>query len=131
MENLPCNSVIAGVKRLRSSCPEEVLLTASGYAYSDCPIQRVDVSVDRGATWQECKITYQEGRWSWALWEACIELMLDENADAMFLTDARGKLELTVLSRATDSNGRVQPLTCTWTLRGVGYDGAGEATIKV
>ncbi|KAF8420727.1 hypothetical protein L210DRAFT_3574261 [Boletus edulis BED1] len=41
----------------------------------------------------------------------------------------REKRKVTVFSRATDSAGRVQPFTCTWNLRGVGYDGAGEATI--
>lgn len=138
MQNLPCNSVVANVKRMRSSSPDELLLNASGYAYSDYPIERVDVSVDGGTTWKQCEITYQEGQWSWALWEGSVDLMLDEeNVNSMMLAydaaggSSRGKLRVTVLSRATDRAGRVQPLTYPWNLRGVGYCGAGEATVNV
>ena len=138
MQNLPCNSVVTHVKRLRSSSPEELPLKACGYAYSDCPIERVDVSVDGGVSWTPCEITYQQGRWSWALWEASIDLMSDEeNVNDMMLAyglaggNGRGKLKVTVLSRATDSAGRVQDLTCPWNLRGVGYCGAGEATVDI
>lgn len=138
MQNLPCNSVVTSVKRLRSASPDELVLKARGYAYSDCPIARVDVSVDNGTTWQQCKITYQEGPWSWALWECDVDLMMDEeNINEMMLAldlsggSGRGKLKVTVLSRATDSAGRVQELTCAWNLRGVGYCGAGEATLNV
>ncbi|KAF8558167.1 molybdopterin binding oxidoreductase [Imleria badia] len=134
MQNLPCNSVVANVKRIRSSCPGGVLLKACGYAYSDCPIERVDVSVDGGVTWKQCDITYQDGRWSWALWEGNFDLMLDEeNVSDMSLAGGSGwgKLKVTVLSRATDRAGRVQELTYPWNLRGVGYCGAGEATVNV
>jgi len=138
IQNLPCNSVVSDFKRVRSAGPDQLLFKACGYAYSDCPIKRVDVSLDDGATWKRCEITYQDGQWSWALWEITIDLMLDEeNSSDMLLASKLGgagsgeKRELTVFSRATDSAGRVQPFTCTWNLRGVGYDGAGEATLHV
>jgi sulfite oxidase len=138
MQNLPCNSVVTSVKRLRSSSAEELPLKACGYAYSDCPIERVDVSVDGGSTWTQCEITYQQGKWSWALWECTVDLMSDEeNVNDMALAydvaggSGRGKLKVTVLSRATDSAGRVQELTYPWNLRGVGYCGAGEATVDI
>ena len=61
----------------------------------------------------------------------------EENVNDMMLAydlaggNGRGKLKVTVLSRATDSAGRVQDLTCPWNLRGVGYCGAGEATVDI
>lgn len=139
MQNLPCNSVVTNTKRLRSSCPDELTLKACGYAYSDCPIERVNVSVDGGITWKQCKITYQDGKWSWALWECDVDIMLDEESiDDMSLAYdlpggniGPGKLKVTVLSCATDSAGRVQQLAYPWNLRGVGYCGAGEATLIV
>lgn len=138
MQNLPCNSVVTDVERLRASCPNELPLKACGYAYSDCPIERVDMSVNGGIIWKQCKITYQDGQWSWALWEGDVDLMLDEeNINDFSLAHdlagggGRGKLKVTVLSRATDSAGRVQELTNLWNLRGVGYCGAGEATVDV
>lgn len=138
MQNLPCNSVVTNAERLRSSCPDELTLKACGYAYSDCPIERVDMSVDGGITWKQCKITYQDGQWSWALWEGDVDLMLDEETidDKSLACDpvegnGQRKLKVTVLSRATDRAGRVQHLTYPWNLRGVGYCGPGEATLDV
>ncbi|KAF9223679.1 hypothetical protein BS17DRAFT_684205, partial [Gyrodon lividus] len=77
MQHLGCNSVVANVKRLPSTCPEEVTVEVSGYAYSHCPISRVEISADGGENWKETKITYQEGKWSWALWEGEINIELD------------------------------------------------------
>lgn len=139
MQNLPCNSVVTSVKQARLSCPDGLRLEVRGYAYSDCPIERVEVSVDGGVNWDQCKITYKEGRWSWALWEweGDTGLMLGEGSMNMLSTyDAvgeseRGKRKVTVLSRAKDSAGRVQEVTCPWNLRGVGYCGAGEAVLDV
>lgn len=140
MQNLPCNSVVANAKQFWPSCPDELLWKIHGYAYSDCPIECVEMSVDGGINWNPCKITYQDGRWSWALWEwvgdvsfMLGEQIIDSVSSACELTGGseRGKLKVTVLSRAKDSAGRVQELTCPWNLRGVGYCGAGEAVLNV
>ncbi|KAG9315210.1 Oxidoreductase, molybdopterin-binding domain-containing protein [Chiua virens] len=137
MGNLPCNSIVTKVKRLPSSCPDELPLQARGYAYSDCPIDHVEISVDAGVTWKQCKVTYQDGPWSWALWEGDVDLAMDEeNLNVALLAHnlAGGhgrKFKVNVLSRATDSAGRVQDVTYPWNLRGVGYCGAGEFTIEV
>ncbi|KIJ66890.1 hypothetical protein HYDPIDRAFT_26305 [Hydnomerulius pinastri MD-312] len=139
MQHLSCNSVVAQVKRLPPSCPDEIKLKAVGYAYSHCPISRAEISADGGETWKQGKITYQEGQWSWALWEVEIDIELDEDAangmlaayDSMIDKNGRRKTRMTVLSRAYDSAGNIQNTECPWNLRGVGFCGAGEATVEV
>lgn len=120
LQDMPINSVIAqpqtgGVIRLSPSGTVHV----KGYALPQCglgPITRVEVSADDGKTWEDATIIAGGGpecRWCWALWE--IEIGLQRS---------QGRR---LLSRALDTGGNVQNAHPVWNLRGVGYDGYGEA----
>ena len=67
----------------------------SGWA----PVERVEVSTDDGATWQEAELGAEHGRWAWrsftTTWQA-----------------ATGEHRLRV--RAHDGSGRVQPVDAAW-----------------
>ena len=108
--SLPLNSVIASAY-LRSSTSDRALqtLVVKGYAtaHMSAQVTGVEVSIDHGATWIPARITYQEGRWSWTLWDAAIEG-----------TQEHG----TVFSRAIDERGNVQQRECQWNLRGVAFN---------
>lgn len=136
MQHLACNSVVADVCRLTSR-PDEIRLKVAGYAYSRWPVARVEISVDNGRTWEYACIKYQEGRWSWALWEAELEVTQDEDAETTGLINideeenGRLKQNMVVLSRAIDSFGNEQELNYKWNLRGVGYSGLGERLVEV
>ena len=78
---------------------------------------RVDVSIDAGASWQPARIMYQDGGWSWTLWEARVEIGIGGR-------DAGGKKE--VWCRATDKSGETQQPESDWNLRGVAYCGYGK-----
>ena len=66
------------------------------------------MSVDDGATWAPATITYQEGRWSWTLWEVRLESVSNEGG--------------VVYSRATYRLGRRQEREGRWNFRGVAYN---------
>jgi sulfite oxidase len=96
-----------------------VVLDVRGYALGGAAggqVRRVEVSADRGRSWAEAEITYQEGRWSWTLWAAAVEV-----------PQGAAEGERVVWSRATDESGGTQAPSVEWNLRGVGYNAYGEA----
>lgn len=115
---MPVNSVVAAPadgSTVQTGSDGKVIV--KGYALpsgDDGPIVKVEVSSD-GENWIEARLSSHasESKWSWKLWEARIEV---EKGD--------GKA---IYSRATDGAGNVQPRVSRWNLRGVCYDGYGEA----
>ncbi|KAJ3905385.1 Oxidoreductase, molybdopterin-binding domain-containing protein [Lentinula edodes] len=107
MTALPLNSVIGSIFKVSPS-----RLHVKGYATpGDCGnIAAIDISTDSGVTWHPTRITYQEGRWSWTLWE--IEIQVSEPS---------GELH----SRAKDEAGNVQPREGIWNMRGVAFNAWG------
>jgi len=106
MTALPLNSVIGVATRTENT------LYVKGYAIPGAcgNVQAVEITIDAGKTWQSARVVYQEGKWSWTLWEAEV-----------------GGVEQCgrVYCRAIDSEGNLQPQQGTWNLRGVAYNGWG------
>ncbi|KAF9067210.1 Oxidoreductase, molybdopterin-binding domain-containing protein [Rhodocollybia butyracea] len=102
---LPLNSVIGSAFK---SSPSK--LRVKGYATpGDCGnVAAVEISTDNGATWHSSKITYQEGKYSWTLWEGEIPVM-----------ESSGE----ICSRAIDLAGNIQPKEGQWNIRGVAFNG--------
>lgn len=115
LQSNPINSVIGEVQRREDGTLEVVGYAVSGAAGGQ--VKRVEVSANRGKTWEEAEITYQEGKWSWTLWRATVPVAQEGASDE----------ERVVWSRATDESGRTQALSMDWNLRGVGYNAYGEA----
>jgi sulfite oxidase len=67
-----------------------------GYAFAggERHVTRVDVSVDRGATWAQAQLLDDLGRWAWRHWRITLEL-------------APGEHE--IIARAWDSSAATQP----------------------
>lgn len=111
VQSTPLNSVVAIAKLTKSG------LHVKGYAVGgqSGQVSKVEVSIDEGRTWQPATIIYQDGPWSWTLWEACIRLATRPD-------QLHGK----VYSRAIDVSGKVQLQDTDWNLRGVCYSAFGE-----
>ena len=119
IQDMPVNSVIASPQTGEKIILEgDGTVEVKGYALpqgSDGPVIRVEVSVDKGNSWQEAELSNDElrGRWSWSLWRAVVAI--------------RPGKERTILSRAIDKGGNTQEEYPVWNLRGVGYNGYGES----
>lgn len=94
LEEIALNSAICTPRagEARRAGPTSV----QGYAITgkEAPIERVELSIDGGATWTLANITAQADRWAWCFWEAILHLPV-------------GTCQLTV--RAWDAAGRTQP----------------------
>ena len=108
LTTLPLNSVVGSVTR---NGDDAILVKGYAIACGDVQVAKVELSTDDGANWHEARITYQEGKWSWTLWEALLEHV-----------PASG----VVYSRATDQSGQVQARNGKWNMRGVAYNPWGQ-----
>ncbi|KAI9787319.1 MAG: hypothetical protein M1816_007667 [Peltula sp. TS41687] len=122
VQDMPVNSVIGVPKSGALVKLEGGTTEVRGYALpkgDQGPVRRVEVSVDEGETWADAEIVEgkelgeSQGKWCWCLWRARVRLQ-------------RG-VGRRVLSKATDSGGNMQAGNPRWNLRGVCYDGYGEA----
>ncbi|KAH7413718.1 sulfite oxidase-like protein [Phaeosphaeria sp. MPI-PUGE-AT-0046c] len=124
LQDMPVNSVI-GVpsSETRVQRDEDGTVEVKGYALpsgADGPIVKVEVSVDGGETWTSADLVREyedsdvELKWAWCLWKARIKMEKCKD----------GK----IYSRATDKSGNTQEKTVVWNLRGVAYNGYGEAS---
>ncbi|UCZ52827.1 sulfite oxidase [Bacillus shivajii] len=80
-------------------------------------ITNVDVSFDDGKTWNPCELTPSPEKYSWIRWH--------------YDWDVHEEGEYNILSRATDSTGRVQPKEAMWNRKGFGYNAQDEVKVKV
>ncbi|KAG5646091.1 hypothetical protein DXG03_004330 [Asterophora parasitica] len=120
MTSLPLNSVIGSVfVTSPSSTTTSYILHLKGYAVPSpaAPVAAVEVTADNGNSWHDARITYQQGKWSWSLWEAELELPNKGGNEQSGI----------VMCRARSGKGEVQPREGTWNLRGVAFDGWGVA----
>ncbi len=80
-------------------------------------IERVDVSTDAGSHWTAAKLSEQKLPFAWRLWS------LDWTPDKPGYH--------IILSRATDSAGRVQPIVATWNPSGYLYNAVDTIGVTV
>jgi len=88
-----------------------------GYAWSGrTTVDRVEVSVDGGATWSDAMLGPARGR-AWRTWEMAWE--------------PPGAGQVTILARATDGRGERQPLQQVWNTLGYRNNAAQPVTVEV
>jgi hypothetical protein len=116
LTTLNVKSVIASpadgsVSRLR-------LVKIHGAAWAgEADIVKVEISTDAGTSWTPAKLEHDQAKYAWRLWS------LSWNAPRAG--------NYTILSRATDSLGRTQPLAAEWNPSGYMYNAIDQVKINV
>jgi Mo-co oxidoreductase dimerisation domain len=99
IEGMPVKSTITAPEDQARVAPGAV--TVRGFAWAgEQAIERVDVSTDGGSRWQAAELTGPKVPFAWRLFK--LEWKAAEPG------------YYTVLSRATDTAGRVQPVVAAW-----------------
>jgi sulfite oxidase len=83
----------------------------------EADIAKVEISVDGGATWKSATLGREQARYAWRLWTH--EWKPGKSGD------------YTILSRATDSQGRTQPATAIWNPSGYLYNAIDQVNVHV
>ena len=93
-------------------------LQIQGAAWAgEADITRVEVSTDGGASWADASLGADRARYGWRLWK--------------FDWKAAKAGDYTLMSRATDSQGRTQPAAAVWNPSGYLYNAVDQVTIHV
>lgn len=112
---LSVKSVIAGPLDGSSVKAGRVALHGAAWA-GEADIAKVEVSTDGGASWKSASLGHEQAHYAWRLWS--YEWKTKSG-------------DYTILSRATDSQGRTQPATPMWNPSGYLYNAVDQVKIHV
>jgi sulfite oxidase len=112
---LNVKSVIAGPSDNASVKAGKVTVHGAAWA-GEAEVTKVEISTDGGGSWNPAKLGREQARYAWRLWS------FDWKA-------ANG--DYTILSRATDTQGRVQPMAATWNPSGYLNNAADQVKVHV
>ena len=111
------------VKSLITSVADDAIVSGgavriAGFAWvGDAEIRRVDVSTDNGRTWDEARLGRDRAQYAWRQFEH------------MWRPAESGSYA--VMSRATDSRGRVQPIVAEWNPAGYLWNAIDQVRLNV
>jgi DMSO/TMAO reductase YedYZ molybdopterin-dependent catalytic subunit len=93
-------------------------VTVLGAAYGgEGDVTRVELSVDNGTTWTAASFIGPHEPFSWRQWQ--------------LVWEPRQPGDYTIMARATDSEGRQQPMSAQWNVLGYGNNGVREHGVTV
>jgi hypothetical protein len=93
-------------------------IEVAGFAWAgDQMIAGVDVSIDGGATWTKARLTGPRERYAWRRFEHVFTVTQSQAC--------------TILSRATDAAGHMQPIVPAWNPAGYLWNAPDEVHIEV
>jgi sulfite oxidase len=112
-----------GVKSVIAGPADGATIKAASFAIhgaawaGEADITKVEVSTDSGSTWNPARLTTEYARYAWRLWSyACKPAKAGDYV---------------VMSRATDSQGRIQPATAAWNPSGYLYNAIDQVKVHV
>ncbi|TAJ07969.1 MAG: sulfite oxidase-like oxidoreductase [Nitrospirae bacterium] len=80
-------------------------------------IEKVEVSTDEGKTWEQARLVGEDVPYAWRQWQ--------------FLWRTKGSGQRTILSRASDDRGQVQPMSSPWNPGGFLWNGVDRVQVQV
>jgi DMSO/TMAO reductase YedYZ molybdopterin-dependent catalytic subunit len=93
-------------------------IDVAGFAWAgEHDITRVDVSTDHGETWQAARLVGERAKYAWRRFEYSFQATRPES--------------YLILSRATDANGRTQPIVPPWNPSGYLWNAPDSVRIEV
>jgi sulfite oxidase len=93
-------------------------IDVAGFAWAgETDIARVDVSTDHGASWQQARLVGEQAKYTWRRFE--------------YTFDASRPESYLILSRATDAQGRAQPMSPPWNPSGYLWNAPDSVRIEV
>jgi DMSO/TMAO reductase YedYZ molybdopterin-dependent catalytic subunit len=93
-------------------------LQIQGVAWAgETQIAKVEVSTDSGSTWQPAQLGREQAKYAWRLWH--------------YKWKAPKSGDYTIMSRATDTQGRTQPQVAEWNPSGYLYNAVDQVKINV
>jgi sulfite oxidase len=94
--------------------------TIAGYAIGSggVPVERVEVSMDDGATWTDAELLGRREMWRWNLWEARVDLAVGDRE---------------IVARAKDEHGNEQPSDGSklWNFKGYNFNARHKIRVSV
>ena len=116
VRELPIKSLITSVAD--DAVVSGGVVSIAGFAWvGDAEIRRVDVSTDSGRTWHAARLGRDRARYAWRQFE--------------YAWRPRDSGSYAVLSRATDSRGRVQPIVAEWNPAGYLWNAIDQVRLDV
>jgi len=93
-------------------------VTIQGVAWGgEASVTTVEVSMDEGKTWKQARLVGEDQPYAWRQWQ--------------FIWKEKTAGTFTILSRATDARGEVQPATSPWNPSGFLWNGWDHVTVTV
>jgi sulfite oxidase len=93
-------------------------IEVNGFAWAgETDIARVDISLDHGATWQPARLVGEQAKYSWRQFAFSFEATKPES--------------YLIMSRATDANGRTQPMAPPWNPSGYLWNAPDTVRVEV
>jgi len=93
LEEIALNAVICTPKSGETHQAGPVLVQGYALTGEEAPVERVELSTDRGATWIPATIREKTDRWAWCFWEATLDLPAGECQIIVRAWDAAGKTQ--------------------------------------
>ena len=116
VSDISLKAIITSPETGATRSPGTVMVRGAAYA-GEAGVALVEISVDNGATWEAAQFVGPHEPYAWRRWEY------------RWAVSAPG--EYTIMARATDSSGTVQPESADWNALGYGNNGIREHAIPV